>query len=521
MKLKSIMGPPALAALMALTALGTLSASATQTELRLGAAAADIGNLDPHFAASTSDRTLVAWIFGGLVRFAPGSTDPATIEGDLAESWEATDNNLVWTFKLRPGVQWQHGYGEVTADDVVFSLQKAADPKRSAFATDYKAVKSVEAVDPHTVRITLANQVPSLLGLVTNYSGGFIISKKAYEKRGEGFTRNPVGFGPFQFESIEPGVAVHFTAHEKYFRGKPKIEKVTYRFLNAAAGRDLAFTAGEIDVSAGNADRRWLQRMKETPGAKVDIFDPAELTVVHINRNQKPFDDIKVRQAVAYAINPEQIAQFRGPEFTRVAKSVIPSNNLGLNPDPGLIQPDVEKAKALLAEAGYPNGLTVKMISSQMPSYATTDQLLQAQLAKAGIKLELEPVEHATWHQMIRKDLSPLVDYGAARFPVADTFLTQFYHSSSAIGTPGQVTNFSHCSVADKQIKAARTETDPKKQMELWQEAQKLIVADVCAVPVTETAQVWIRNEKLDWGFELKGSMSLGPLLTEQAHFKE
>lgn len=156
--------------------------------------------------------------------------------------------------------------------------------------------------------------------------------------------------------------------------------------------------------------------MKETPGAKVDIFDPAELTVVHINRNQKPFDDIRVRQAVAYAINPAQIAQFRGPEFTRVAKSVIPSNNLGLNPDPGLVQPDVDKAKALLAEAGFPNGLTVKMISSQMPSYATTDQLLQAQLAKAGIKLELEPVEHATWHQMIRKDLSPLVDYGAARF---------------------------------------------------------------------------------------------------------
>lgn len=521
MKLKSIMGPPALAALMAFTALGTLSAYAAQTELRLGAAAADIGNLDPHFAASTSDRTLVAWIFGGLVRFAPGSTDPATIEGDLAESWEATDNNLVWTFKLRPGVQWQHGYGEVTADDVVFSLQKAADPKRSAFATDYEAIKSVEAVDPHTVRITLANQVPSLLGLVTNYSGGFIISKKAYEERGEGFTRNPVGFGPFQFESIEPGVAVHFIAHEKYFRGKPKIEKVTYRFLNAAAGRDLAFTAGEIDVSAGTTDRRWLQRMKETPGAKVDIFDPAELTVVHINRNQKPFDDIRVRQAVAYAINPAQIAQFRGPEFTRVAKSVIPSNNLGLNPDPGLVQPDVDKAKALLAEAGFPNGLTVKMISSQMPSYATTDQLLQAQLAKAGIKLELEPVEHATWHQMIRKDLSPLVDYGAARFPVADTYLTQFYHSNSAIAAPGQVTNFSHCSVADKQIEAARTEVDPKKQIELWQEAQKLIVADVCAVPVTETAQVWIRNEKLDWGFELKGSMSLGPLLTEQAHFKE
>ena len=107
------------ATLLASAALLPAAAIAAQTELRVGAASADIGNLDPHLASSTSDRTLVAWIFGGLVRFAPGSTDPSTIEGDLAESWEATADNLVWTFKLRQGVQWQHGYGEVTADDVV------------------------------------------------------------------------------------------------------------------------------------------------------------------------------------------------------------------------------------------------------------------------------------------------------------------------------------------------------------------------------------------------------------------
>jgi peptide/nickel transport system substrate-binding protein len=515
------LGVAALLACTAFTAFTIVPADAAQTELRVGAAAADVGNLDPHFSSSTSDRTIAAWVYGALVRFAPGSTDPSTIESDLAESWEATDNNLVWTFKLRKGVQWQHGYGEVTADDVVFSLQKSADAKRSAYASDYAAFKTIEAVDPSTVRITLANQVPSMLGLLTNYAGGFIICKKAYEERGEGFTRNPVGFGPFQLESTEPGVAITFKAHDGYFRGKPKIEKIIYRFLNAAAGRDLAFASGEVDVVAGTIDQRWLQRMKATPGAIVDIFDPAELSVLHLNRNQKPFDDIKVRQAIGYAVNPAQIAQFRGAEFTRVSKSVIPSNNLGLNPEPGLLPYDLAKAKALLAEAGYPDGITIKMISSQLPSYAQTDQILQAQLQQAGIKLDLQPVEHATWHQMIRKDLSPIVEYSAARFPVANTYLTQFYYSKSAIGQPGQVTNFSHCSVADKQIEAARTETDPKKQVELWQEAQKLIVADVCAVPLTETSQAWARTDKLEWGFDLKGSLSLGPLLTEQAYFKD
>ncbi|MBC2885161.1 polyamine ABC transporter substrate-binding protein [Ochrobactrum sp. CM-21-5] len=518
---KSVIRGGILAAMLTCTSLVATPVLAAKTDLTLGAAAADVGKLDPHFANSTSDRTLAAWIFGGLVRFAPGSTDPSTIEPDLAESWEHSPDKMEWTFHLRKGVQFHHGYGEVTADDVVFSLTKAAKPETSAFSTDYKAFKTVEAIDPHTVKVTLGEPVPSMLGLVANYAGGFIISKKAYEELGDEFQRRPIGFGPFQLEKIEPGVSVQFKAHDVYFRGKPKLEKVVYRFLNAASARDLAFISGEVDVSAGTTDQKWLQRTREVPDAVVDIFDPAELTVLHINRTKKPFDDIRVRQAFAYAVNGAQMAQFRGQEFTRAGKSVIPSNNLGYTADAGVVSNDNAKAKELLAEAGYPDGVTIKFLSSQLPSLEQSAQMLQAQVAKAGFKLELEPVEHASWHQMIRKDLSPIVMYGAARFPVADYYLTQFYHSASIVGKPTAVTNFSHCSVADEQIVAARSEVDPDKQIELWQEAQKLIVADVCAVPLSETAQVWARKKSLDWGFELKGSMSLGPLVTEQTHFTE
>lgn len=509
------------AAFLAGTALSPVSALAAKTELTVGAAAADIGNLDPHYSSSTTDRTLAAWIFGGLVRFAPGSTDPSQIEPDLAESWEASDDKLVWTFKLRPGVQWHHGYGEVTADDVVFSLTKAADPKRSAFSSDYNAIQKVEAVDPHTVRITFKQNIPSVLGLLANYSGGFLISKKAYEERGADFSRNPVGFGPFQLESIEPGVAIHFVGNKSYFRGEPKLTKITHRFLNAASARDLAFVSGEVDAITGLADKKWLSRTKAIDGVSVDIFEPAELTVMHINIKKPPFDDIRVRQALAHAINPEVIVQYRGPEFSRVPKSVIPSNNLGYTADTGLLSFDADKSKQLLAEAGYPNGLTVKMISSQLPSYESSNQVLQAQLEGTGFTLELEPVEHATWHQMIRKDLSPIVSYGAARFPVADVYLTQFFDSASSIGSPTAVVNFSHCDVADEQIRAARVESNPEKQLQLWHEAQRKIVEAVCGVPMSETAGVWARRTNLDWGHPFKGSMSLGPLVTEQTHFKD
>jgi peptide/nickel transport system substrate-binding protein len=495
------------------------AALAAKTELVLGAAAVDVGNLDPHYASSTSDRILSAWIFGALVRFAPGSTDPASIEPDLAESWQASDDRLVWTFKLRPGVQWHHGQGEVTADDVVFSLEKSRDPKRSAFASDYAALDKIEALDPRTVRISLKSRVPSLLGLLSNYAGGFIVPKKAVEERGEGFRRNPVGFGPFQLQSITPGQAVTFVAHDAYFRGKPKLTKITYRFLNNSAARDLAFVAGEVDAATGLADQRWLQRTSSQPGATVDTFDPAELNVLHVDITKPPLTDLRVRQAIAHAIDAGKIAQFRGPRFTRAGKSAVPSNNLGFTENAGVLPHDRAKAKALLKEAGFANGLTITMLSSQLPSLETTAQIVQGQLSEAGITLNLQPVEHATWHQMIRKDLSPLVMYGAARFPIADNYLTQFYHSAGTIGKPGAITNFSHCDVADKQIEAARSEIDPKKQIELWQEAQRLIIGHVCAIPIVETGQVWARKQKLQWGFKLDGSMSLGPLVTEQTHF--
>lgn len=114
-----------------------------------------------------------------------------------------------------------------------------------------------------------------------------------------------------------------------------------------------------------------------------------------------------------------------------------------------------------------------------------------------------------------------MVSYGAARFPVADVYLTQFFHSASAIGAPKQVTNFSHCDVADAEIEAARIETDPAKQIALWEEAQRKILAHVCGIPMTETAGVWARRSNLNWGHDFKGSMSLGPLVTEETHFTE
>lgn len=490
-----------------------------KTTLSLGSLGADVSQLDPHYAANTTDRTIVAWMFNALVRFKPGSTDPALIEPDLAESWESTPDKLVWTFHLRKGVQWQKGYGEVTAEDVVFSLKKSADKATSAYAPDYAAIKSVEAVDPYTVKITLDHLVPSFLGSVANYSGGFIVPKKAWEEKGANFTRDPVGSGPFEVSEISSGQSIKFKAHEGYFRGAPKIKEVTFRFLPEAASRDLAFNAGEIDAAAGVQNKNWLQRMTKAPGAVVDVYAPAELAQLHLNMTKPPLDNLKVRQALAMAIDGAQLVQFQGAEFTSAATSVVPSNNLGYIRDNGLPSYDPAKAKALLAEAGYPNGITLPMINSQEGGLNGQALVAQAQFAEIGVKIDLQPVEHATYHQLIRKDASSVVLYSAARFPVADVYLSQFFYGPSSIGEPGAVTNFSHCNAADAEILAAKSEPDTARQLELWATAQKKIIAAACSIPLVESRLSWVRRDTLDWGYELTGSMSLGPQLTELTHF--
>lgn len=508
------------AALLAASLLAGVAQAQPKTTLNVGIAAQDSGRLDPHFAVTTIDRIPVDWMFNALVRFPPGSIDPAAIEPDLAERWETSEDRRTWTFHLRRGVRFHGDYGELTADDVVFSLQRAADPKTSAFASELRAVERVEAVDPYTVRIVLRENVPSLLGTLTNYSQGYIVSRKAVERLGDGFARAPIGTGPFAYASLTPNQSLELVAHDAHFRGTPKLRRISYRFIPSDASRDLAYQSGELDLNYGRADQSWVNRTRQLPNTTVEIFEPAELAQLHLNTAAKPFDDIRVRRAVAMAVNRPELVRWRGQDVSREARSVVPRGYLGFTDENGLPGTDIEGAKRLLAEAGYPQGLTVKVIQSQLPEMLTAMQVFQAQLRRAGITLDVQVVEHATFHAQIRQDLSPLVYYSAARFPVADVTLTQFFHGRSTVKTPTAVTNFSHCDVADREIDAARVETDPAKQIALWAEAQRKIVAHVCAVPMFETLLVFARRNTLDLGYELKGSLSLGPPITERTQFR-
>lgn len=505
------------AAMLALTCGGVLHSAHAETRpvLRVSSGAADNATLDPHRATSTADKGVAAQMFNALVRFPPGSADPKDLQPDLAERWEVSDDGKTWTFHLRQGVRFHGEYGELTADDVAYSIERAADPKRSSFAAAFALIDGVEAVDAHTVRVRLKYPDAAFLGRVSNYHGGHIVSRKAAEKLGDAFGGSPVGTGPFAFGERVTQQYVKLVANDHYFRGAPKVSAVMYRMIPSDSARELAFTSNEIDVMQGKREQRWVERSMKR-GMQVDIFEPAEFRTLHINRNVKPLDNIKVREAIAAAIDVDEIVRYAGKDVAEKGCSVVPNGYLGQDCSAGAYKHDVARARQLLAEAGFPDGVQIKSVVSNISAQQPIMEIVQAQLAKVGIKLDMEVVDHATYQAKSRQDLSGLVFYGAARFPNADTYLTEFYDSAAAIGAPAAMSNFSHCTVADADIRAARVEPDPAKQAALWKDAQAKIHADVCAVPLFGLKQVWAHSPRVQYGYTLKGALNLQPPITEQ-----
>ncbi|WP_454872561.1 ABC transporter substrate-binding protein [Paraburkholderia xenovorans] len=482
--------------------------------LIVSSGAADVTTLDPDRATNYGDMGVVSEIFNGLVRFAPGSSDVRDLQPDLAQRWESSADKKVWTFYLRKGVQFHAGYGELKAADVVYSMKRAADPTRSSFAADFALLEKVEAIDDYTVRVTLKYPDAAFPERMSNYHGGYIVSQAATEKLGKRFGQSPVGTGPFAFDQIVTQQYVKLVANDAYFRGAPKLGGIIYRMILSDSARELAVTTNEIDLMGGKREQRWVARARGR-GIGVDVFSPAEFRTLFINRKIKPLDNLKVRQAIASAINVDQIVRYAGADVAEKGCSVVPNGYLGGDCSAGIYTYDVARSKKLLAEAGFPDGITLHSVVSSVSAQLPIMEIVQAQLAQAGIKLEMEVVDHATYQSKSRHDQSALVFYGAARFPDSNSWLTEFYDSAASIGAPGAMSNFAHCSVADKEIRAARVEPDAEKQLALWKQAQREIHDDVCAVPLFGLKQVWAQGVHVDLGYQLKGAMNLQPPITE------
>jgi peptide/nickel transport system substrate-binding protein len=504
--------------------------------LRVGQNAADLSSLDPHFATTTEARALVDMIFNGLVRYKPGDGSFEMMEPDLAEelpTMEMVDGQQVWTFNLRQGVMC-HPSGampayELTSEDVVFSLEKSADPERSAYAGEYTGM-SFEAVDDYTVKVTLENALSPVLFYpkVANYSGGFIVCKQAVESLGiDKFKTNPVGTGAFIFEDYSPQEKVVLKANPDYFRGKPLLDGVEYRYMADISSREAGLLAGELDVINGLPDIAWVEKIQGESGVNVDVFGVGEVATVHFNTSVEPLDNPDVRKALAYALDRDEFLALFGEPVAENVYSPVPAkflaggmtkeetDALGLTYDV-----DRELAKQMLADAGYADGFSLEVITSEMTGYRRLYENMQAQLAEVGVDLKVNVVDHSTMHAQIRQDVNPIVIYIAWR-PNADVYLTRFFHSDSIVVTGAKPdTNFSHIDILDDMIEAARVETDAEAQIQMWKDAQVQILEDVYAYPLQFQQQVYARSEAVDYGHDLVSVLALYPGITEKTDLK-
>lgn len=458
--------------------------------------------LDPHTSVLGQVQAIVRFLYRGLTRFAikDGKVTTTEVEPDLAESWTTSDDGTVWTFKLRKGVQFHKGFGEMTAEDVKFSFERQIKrTKGMLFTQNLDVIQEITVVDPYTLRLALKSYDPVFLLRMVGYQHGYIVSKKAAEQFGEQFGWNPVGTGPFYFDKHLPREKVIFKAHDPYYFGRPQVDEVHWFDVPEDATKLIGLEKGTFDILQPEAVTADVEAQVKKIGAVLDKRGPGGQDRIYINVTKLPFDDIRVRQAFIHAVDRQAIKDTLYPgALANLAISPLPPGYFGHMPME-LPEYNPDKAKKLLAEAGHPNGFTIKdYFISKSFFYPKMMTLVQEQLKKVGINVELQLVEHATYHENIRKNLNPFVLYGGTRLTDGDVWFGLFFYSKEipdpATGNKGS--NFAHYTGIDDLIGQGRLERDQDKRARLYHEAQKRIVRDAIVVPVVDVPSLQPRNPK-------------------------
>jgi peptide/nickel transport system substrate-binding protein len=352
-------------------------------------------HLDPTSAAAGAiDSVLYSNVFEGLTRF----MGDGSIVAGLAESWEISDDGLTYTFKLRDGVTFHDGT-TMDAEDVKFSLDRArAEDSVNAQKALYTGISDVEVIDPLTVKVTLSEPNGSLLFNLA-WGDAVIVAPESIEN----IKQMPVGTGAFKFVNWVQGDKIELERNDAYWGDAPALAKATFKFISDPTAAFAAVMAEDVDAFAGFPAPENLPQFEADPRFQVLVGSTEGETILSTNNAQPPFDNIKVREALAHAINRQAIID--GAMFgygTPIGTHFAPHNPAYVDLT-GMSEYDPEKSKALLAEAGFADGFETTL-HLPPPSYARRGgEIVAAQLAEVGIKAEIINVEWAQWLETVFK----------------------------------------------------------------------------------------------------------------------
>lgn len=445
--------------------------NAGKTDLVIGVQAEAV-TLDPQGGWDGNSLYVLRQLYNGLVKLDRNME----IVGDLAESWEFTSDTSV-TFHLKQGVLFHNGE-EMKASDVVYSIERAmASAKVKTFTAN---IESVVADDDYTV--TINTSIP-YAPLMTNlcHTANYIVSQKAAEEAGDSFTTNPVGTGPFKFVSWDSGDKIVLERNENYFAGDVLPSTLTYKIMSEDSARTIALETGEIDVNlvVAAAD---ASRIESEEGVELKVTMSPKIEYVSMNQKVEPFNNPLVRQAINYAIDRESLNIVATNGYGIVTDSVMSKQINGYTDDVTHYEYNPEKAKELLAEAGYPDGFSTSIVVSGN-TRSTEAQLIQGNLAEAGINLEINTMESTTLLEQINNgDYEMFIMSYNNTTGDPDTSLYMLFNSTVPASSGNR--SFTNIPEVDAALEGARLEADNAARMELYADVQKILTEQAVWVPL-------------------------------------
>lgn len=425
-------------------------------------------NLDPLIQGGTSQRAVKGAIYRGLFNYCKGGE----ICPELAESYEISEDGLTYTFKLREAVF--HNGDPVTAEDVKFSLERIMDPESGAsFSHYFSVVDSVDVVDENTVSVVL-NQVTAPFLDYLSLAESAIVSKAWTEEHDGSLAEAPMGAGPFEFVEYLSGQHILVKKFDDFYKdGYPMADEIYFEFYGDGNTRVIALQSGDVDLIEYVP---WKDKATLVADDGVQILGgTGPFMALVFNANHEAFSNPLVRQAVGYAIDRQVVIDtaFSGEGIPLFGMN-MPSNSIAYDPQfDNYFAYDPEKAKELLAEAGYPDGFTATLLStSQYDMHQNTAIAVQSELQKIGIETELDLPD---WATRLEQNLAADYDYlvvGTAGDITDPDFLADYYENASGEirynNSPGFVDER-----IDELLILGRSTVDPAERKAYYQELQQ------------------------------------------------
>jgi len=423
-----------------------------------------MASLDPVLSNDTPSHQIRQMIFEPLVRF-----NPRTLEmyGVLATSWDMPDAQTV-NFELRQGVYFSNG-DRFTASDVAFTFERAIEsPLTRAL---FEAIDYVEVIDDYNVTFHLNRPFVPILTQLTLVQAS-IVSERAVREFGDDFQDNPVGTGPFVLEEIVLGDRTVVTRNENYWGQAPHMRQVTFRVIPEQAQRFIAVEVGDADIALMIAPTD-VPRAETTPSVVLHRNLNFSYNYIGFNLAQGPTADQRVRHAITYALNLDSIVDnaFAGTGQL-ITSPIVPMTQFAIEMEP--FETNLDRARELLAEAGYPDGFSINFWSNAgNQTRADVGTMVQHQLRQVGIDVTTEIIEWGTYMERTAAAEHDMLILAWVGTPDPDFHLNMLFHSRN-LGLAGNVSHIDNPEV-DRLLDEARVELDVARRGELYAELQHLL----------------------------------------------